>query len=353
MRVVISGYYGYDNVGDEAILFSIIQALRKQHSSVSVTVLSNNPEKTAKTYGVQAVNRWKLKEIYQALSIADGFISGGGSLLQDKTSGRTIPYYTTIIQMAKRLRVPTFIYAQGMGPIDKRIGRFLTKAALKNTFITVRDQESKQLLEEIGLTQEISLVPDPVLGIDIGALPEVKDTEVKRISVSVREWKTEISFLEHMAKGLDALAKRGYEIDFIPMHGEHDAVTSRFVKELMKEKATIAPADLSIDEKIKRIGVSDVLVGMRLHALIFAAVTNTPYVPVSYDPKIDSFARISGYAVSIDVHQPDWNDRTVVEEVEKLFVDLTASKQFLAAHVDEHIWSAQHTAKMALDYFNK
>ncbi|QPC47528.1 polysaccharide pyruvyl transferase CsaB [Mangrovibacillus cuniculi] len=353
MRVVISGYYGYDNVGDEAILFSIIQALRKQDPSISVTVLSNNPESTAKSYDVQAVNRWKLKDIYQALSVADGFISGGGSLLQDKTSGRTIPYYTTIIQIAKRLKVPTFIYAQGMGPIEKRVGRFLTKAALKNTLLTVRDQESKQLLEEIGLTQEIKLVPDPVLGIEIGEIAEDDVENRKKISVSVRDWKTDIPFLEHIAKGLDSLANKGYEIDFIPMHGEHDAATSRFVMDLMEQKATIAPADLSIEGKIKRIGVSDVLLGMRLHALIFAAVTNTPYVPVSYDPKIDSFARISGYAVAIDVHQPDWNDRIIVEEVEKLFADLTSSKQFLASNIDEQIWSAQHTAKLALEYFNK
>ena len=98
MRVVLSGYFGFDNVGDEAILFSIIRALRKLEPSVDITVLSNNPAETAATYGVETVNRWNIGEVRAALKSADGLISGGGSLMQDATSWKSIPYYSAVIK---------------------------------------------------------------------------------------------------------------------------------------------------------------------------------------------------------------------------------------------------------------
>ena len=94
-QVVISGYYGFDNTGDEAVLFSIIQALRRtcKQDLPEIVVLSNQPEKTSKRYGVKAIDRWNIKLIYKTLKKSDLLISGGGSLLQDITSNKTIPYY--------------------------------------------------------------------------------------------------------------------------------------------------------------------------------------------------------------------------------------------------------------------
>ncbi len=116
MRVVISGYYGYHNVGDEAILKSIITALRSQDANIEIVVLSNDIEYTKKTYNVEAINRWNILQIYNELRKSDGLISGGGSLLQDATSNRPIKYYTFIMKIAKFAKKPVFIYAQGIGP---------------------------------------------------------------------------------------------------------------------------------------------------------------------------------------------------------------------------------------------
>ncbi len=126
MRIVISGYYGFHNVGDEAILYSIIQALRQQEPNVEIVVLSNHPEETAKAYHVLSVNRWKLNEVLKALKNADGLVSGGGSLLQDQTGLRSIPYYVGIIKIAQILKKPVFIYAQGMGPIHRTYNKQLS-----------------------------------------------------------------------------------------------------------------------------------------------------------------------------------------------------------------------------------
>lgn len=152
MHVVLSGYYGFDNVGDDAILLSIIHSLKKWQHDIEITVLSNNPAATEQTYGVKAVNRWKMKEIRQLLKRADGLISGGGSLMQDQTGMKTIPYYAGVIQIAKWLKKPVFVYAQGMGPINHSLSKFIVRSVFnKVEQITVRDKASQSLLTEIGV----------------------------------------------------------------------------------------------------------------------------------------------------------------------------------------------------------
>lgn len=303
MKVVLSGYYGFHNVGDEAILFSMIRALRSVDPTVEITVLSNDPDFTEATYGVKAVNRWKAGEVAAALREANGLISGGGSLLQDKTGPKSVIYYTGIMFIAKMLGKPVFIYAQGMGPLEQKMSRWLTKVALgKVSAITVRDEESKALLNEIGVRKEVELVPDPVLGLNGDAFHNQWFLEQKFskpvITVSVRDWPSDFDFEKEMAEALDLVATSGYEIVFIPMHGEDDDITSRRVAELMKAESVIAPYDMSIEEKIGLIKLSELVVAMRLHALIFAAVVHVPYVALSYDPKIDSFCKQSGQPVA-------------------------------------------------------
>lgn len=303
MKVVLSGYYGFHNVGDEAILFSMIRALREVDSTVEITVLSNDPAFTEATYGVKAVNRWKMKEVAAALRSSDGLISGGGSLLQDKTGVKSVIYYTGVMFLAKMLGKPVFIYAQGMGPLEGGLSRWLTKVALqKVNAITVRDEESKALLEEIGVRGDIELVPDPVLGLRAEEFDNswFQEQNFSRpvITVSVRDWPSEIDYEKEIALSLDQIAGQGYEIVFIPMHGQDDDVTSRRVAQLMECEAIVAPYDMSIEEKIGLIKLSELVVAMRLHALIFAAVTHVPFVALSYDPKIDSFCKQSEQPVA-------------------------------------------------------
>ena len=142
MKIVISGYYGFDNVGDEAILLAMIQAFRSYDPTIEIVVLSNSPETTKSQFHVDAVNRWNIKEIFRALKDSDGLISGGGRLLQDETGVNSIIYYTGVIKMAEFLGLPVFIYAQGMGPLKRTIAKHIVKWALKKAKITVRDYYS-------------------------------------------------------------------------------------------------------------------------------------------------------------------------------------------------------------------
>ena len=99
--VLISGYYGFGNLGDEAILESIIRELEKSVSKDKIVVLSNDPEKHRKTYGVAAVTRWKLASLLKLLPKAKLFISGGGGLFQDTNSPGSTIYYGGQIALAR------------------------------------------------------------------------------------------------------------------------------------------------------------------------------------------------------------------------------------------------------------
>ena len=403
MRIVLSGYFGFDNVGDEAILFSIIRALRKLEPTVELTVLSNNPAETAATYGVDSINRWNFGEIRSALKKADGLISGGGSLMQDATSTKTIPYYSGIIKLAQMAKVPVFIYSQGMGPINGKLGKWLVKSVFnKCAGITVRDEASYNLLREIGVRLPVTVVPDPVVGLggkefrsswldewlktqfkadaaqtdliavddsltpsDAANAGEAVDnldsapedipsvTPPAYITVSVRDWPSEVDFKKKVAKSLDMITSRDLHIVFIPMHGEHDVKASEDVAALMQNSSTIAPGSLSIEEKIAVIGGSKLLIGQRLHSLIFAGIEHIPFIALSYDPKIDAFANIAQQPVAGHVEKDNWTGQTLAELAFDILDDYEAKVTELIDIITPMQSAAENTAQMALDAFTK
>ncbi len=354
VRLVLSGYYGFDNVGDEAILYAIIHSLKEYNPKIEIVVLSNKPEKTAETYRVKAVNRWSLKEVRATLKSSDGLISGGGSLLQDETGRKSIPYYAGIMKIAQQLKKPVFIYAQGMGPITSKLNQLIVKHVLNRAkLVTVRDSQSEQLLKEIGVAEPIHLVPDPVMGIDATDFHSSwlgqQRFQGKVITVSVRNWANDDHAFPEIATALDQLANNGYHIVFVPMHGKNDFQTSQQIQDLMTTTAYIAPYDSTIQEKMAIIKESDLLFGMRLHALIFAAVGHTPFVALSYDPKIDSFAEIVDQPVVGHIESSDWNHADLVDKVEQIFANYPAHVTKFVEVVRPLQNSANQTAQTVID----
>lgn len=355
MRVVLSGYFGFHNIGDEAILYSMIRALKEVDPSIEIVVLSNDPTFTAKQYGVEAVNRWKIGEVMDALRSSDGLISGGGSLLQDKTGGKSVIYYTGVMHLAKMLRKPIFIYAQGMGPIDQKKNQWLTKFALNRVnHITVRDEDSRKLLKKMGVTKKIDLVPDPVIALADQPFHnewfEQQNFTLPVITVSVRNWPSNYPFEEEIADALDKLARRNFTIVFLPMHGIEDDEASRRVLEKMQSDAYIAPYDMSVEEKIGVTSLSHFVVGMRLHALIFATITNTPFVAISYDPKIDAFSKQTNQPVAFCVNEP-WQKGQLFTTIEHHIQNVQNEKARLAEFMKNEQQKAMETATMAINTF--
>ncbi|WP_449599390.1 polysaccharide pyruvyl transferase CsaB [Paenibacillus sp. Marseille-Q9583] len=308
-KIVISGYYGFRNSGDEAVLQSILIALQKQSQALGISiepiVLSIDPEWTSATYGVKSVHRMKLVEVRQAIYESAGLISGGGSLLQDVTGSKSIPYYLGIIKLAQWMGRPTFIYAQGIGPVNRKLFHPLIKSVFRKcTYISVRDEQSRELLLSMGLEQKkIEVVPDPVMGL---SLPEDTDATTQAselpnslpvIGISVRFWEQDRRELEALAQGLiKANREVPLHLRFLPFHTPSDNETSRYLMDKLKGSIIEHGGQVSICEDaihpqqmLREVGQCDVLIGMRLHSLIYAAGRRVPLIGISYDPKIDHF----------------------------------------------------------------
>ena len=164
-KILISGYYGFNNIGDESILRTVIDNLREKLADIDITVLSQDPAQTSEKYGVKAARRMSLWDILRCVWRCDLLLSGGGSLLQDATSGRSILYYLFILRLAQLMGKETFIYSQGIGPISDPRNRRLAASALRRASgIVVRDAKSRDLLLEIGVPEDlIHVTADPVI----------------------------------------------------------------------------------------------------------------------------------------------------------------------------------------------
>lgn len=144
-RVVLSGYYGFNNVGDELILEALVGELKKR--GCLVTVLSKRPQQTAQRFGVQAVNRYDLPAIMGAFNRSDLLISGGGGLFQDVSGPNSATYYGGLILLARLCQLPVAVAFQSVGPLTSGWGRWMTGLALSQCqFITVRDETSADVV---------------------------------------------------------------------------------------------------------------------------------------------------------------------------------------------------------------
>lgn len=285
-RYLLSGYYGFGNAGDEAILLAIINDLRRQDAAAKITVLSANPDWTAKQHAVRAIPRMSFWQVAAAMRSTDLLISGGGGLLQDSTSKRSPLYYLGLIRLATWLGKPAMVYANSLGPLRQPLNRRLTGRILNRAaFITVRDAGSRDFLSELGITKPaIEETADPVLLLD-GPIPP---TTERLVTFAIREWPSEHDFMAEVVAAGNRLVAAGFGVRFVPLHYSRDL-------ELAKRLTAAVPGSsclgqqLGVAELLQAIAASDVVVGMRLHALIMAAICRRPMVGIGYDPKVTGF----------------------------------------------------------------
>jgi len=306
-KILISGYYGFDNLGDEAVLAGIIKLFKEINSEIDITVLSADPEVTKKRYNVDAAGRTSLLNIISELAEADLFVTGGGSLIQDVTGHLSIFYYLGLIWLAKLQGTKVSFYAQGVGPLNRKINRIITGITLKNIdHIGVRDRGSAELLSRIGLKgKDVKLTADPAF-----ALYNEKDV-VKRklhsrtnVGISVRPWQA--GYIEELGAGMSKFAQK-YSCDF-KIYPFHRGVDERPSKKLKTILDRTTGSDVIIEElaedplqAVKQLKDNDLFLGVRLHSLIFALLNQIPFLAVSYDPKIDGLVSEIEFLNTLDI----------------------------------------------------
>lgn len=347
-RILISGYYGFNNIGDESILRAVIDNLKGRLPGIEITVLSQHPESTAQKYGVHSVNRKSIKDILKAMKNCDLLISGGGSLLQDVTSKKSILYYLIMMWLAIVFRKKFFIYSQGIGPILSNINRKLTAMTLKRANgIVVRDDASKELLVEIGIPQErVYVTADPVLRVQKAELTVGKEILKKEgfikkpncmtVGFAIRERKVKSSFVDELCLSMQRLiAEYQAQIVLIPFHYSEDMAVIEEIESRLGSDVCCIKHKYLTDEMLSIIGNMDMLVGVRLHALIHAAIMDVPMIAISYDPKINSFMHSMELKAMCSVY--DFKSEFLLEEVEKTILRADKIKARVRAHISDLI----------------
>ncbi len=308
IKIVISGYYGFANAGDEAMLSAIIGSLRDIIHDVHITVITGNCQMTKTYHNVHAVHRMNVFSIAAAIRRCDILISGGGSLLQNVTSSRSLYYYLWIMKIALLFHKPVMLYAQGIGPVRGNNARKAVRRVLQRVaVIGVRDSDSKQELTALGVTKPpVHVTADAVLSM------HPVDTRTGRyllqqagitgidpcLGIAVRDWQGLRGYKEELAKEADTLRQTtGCRIIFIPMQYPADVKAGEDIAALMKTEATVLKARYSTVEFMSLMGCMDAVIANRLHALVFASLMGVPVTAISYDPKIDSFIQLIGEAL--------------------------------------------------------
>ncbi|MCK9524548.1 MAG: polysaccharide pyruvyl transferase CsaB [Limnochordia bacterium] len=281
--ILISGYYGFDNLGDEAILATVCEDLLALGvPSEEIVVLSNNPQMTAGQLGVRALPRYDLRQIWNKMGTARLFLSGGGSLLQDVTSKRSIPYYLGLVELAHLRGVPVVMYGQGLGPVRSGFFRsWIARAFKRSLACSVRNEGSLQFLVDLGVPAEkIQLCADPVFQ---HGLVEDLGPKSRRILFNLRpyegwEWQQDL-WLHQSRYWQD----QGFTVEFLPL-GPGDLEMGQALQERCSDLKVHQGVTLETLGQV--FSGASLFVSMRLHGLIFSALHDCQPLGLNYDPKV-------------------------------------------------------------------
>lgn len=284
--IIISGYYGFDNFGDDAILGVIVDKLKSMGNNVAV--ISKNPKKTSMLYQVFSVKNFSFMQVFLAMSRSDVLISGGGSLLQDVTSFKSLLYYSFIIWLAEAMQKKVIIFAQGIGPLKREKSVEIVKGLLqKADFVSVRDQKSLELVKSWGVNAV--LVNDPVFSLEVP--PGNPDGT---IGVQLRDYKTmNDNLLNHLAAQiLKEFPDRKIEIYAFQKALDYN-ICLKFEK-ILKLRNPLVKTEiihsLTKNDFIFKMSHLEYMIAMRFHAVLVALKLGIKTIAINYDAKVTKLA---------------------------------------------------------------
>lgn len=314
-NIIISGYYGFRNIGDDSLLSSMIDGIKREIPDARITVLSKHPRRLSNLTGVRTVNRFNIPMVAREMRHAKLLISGGGSLLQDGTSKKSFYYYVFIMRMAKRYGLKVMLYANGLGPLGADSTRRAAASAVSSAdYVSFREEASFELARELGVKGEIKVTADPAFLLEpTHALWQrhIKKREGvgdKYFIVSIKDGNN----FDGASTGSDTVAvlagdirriaeKYSLEPLFVPMYPDRDTeITCDLAEKVGKGRVL---RNLTASELCGLLANAEFSVGTRLHMLIFSASVGIPMIGISYDPKIDAFLHYVGEGGALDIRK--------------------------------------------------
>lgn len=341
--LVVGGYFGCGNLGDDAILLGFLEAMHRIAPEIQIVALTASPRLSKKRFGIECVNRKNPFAVLWVFLLSNAFLCGGGSLLQNLTSRRSLAYYLALLRQAKRLGCCPILYAAGIGPLlgdeaERRVANTLQSCH----YISVRDQDSKHTLQRLGVDPaKLFEGADPALLLPLAgsgrALSILKEHHIDRsqrlLCVVLRKTE-EKQIITHLLPASIRLFCRRHHL--LPLFLAFDKSTD--------EKLLRRAADSSNGRIVKLrepadaealFSASALVLTLRLHALILATLAGTPAIGIPanrQDLKIPSFAK----AVGQDSLAPEeLTAGALVERMEEALISGAARRPILWDSVAE------------------
>ena len=363
-EIFLVGYYGFQNTGDEAILSSILSDLRQACPGACFTVISHDPPATAARHGVRAIPWSEPHAMAGATDNADLVIVGGGGLFHDASGFAPdalftkqswgLGMYSAAAMYGSLAGKRVMLYGVGIGPFRSSLAAEYTKAAcLAADVVTVRDGLSRDLLESAGvprsrilLTADCAFASQPCAkGTELppGLLPN-RAASGPTVAVVVREWSVDVEpahWEERLARALDGFVQsEGGRLVFVPFQTlesekENDLAVARRIASQLNPQADVAVVEERMGpEEVKALIAScHLVVGMRLHSVVFAAQAGVPIVALSYDPKVSALMKRLGLP-EFDVPVGDIQPRRLRELMTRALGELEIPASLQAASGD-------------------
>ena len=292
-KVLLCGYYGEHNLGDDALLEVLLEQLP---AGCTPLVTALDQPLVQQRFGVATTDRGSLSGVLRALGGCSALVLGGGSLLQDSTSFKSLLYYAALILTARAQGKPVGLWGQGLGPLRRRRSRWLVRALLPlATAISWRDPASARLAASWGIGAPVG--SDPVWGLRPrpwhGAGGPIVLCWRPTPLLEGRAWLPYLDALDRLASHTDR------PVHWLPFHHDQDGP----LLETLRSEGLIPP---SLDARSQTVAAADpaaaldhfagasLVVAMRLHGLILAALAGAPTAALSYDPKVAAAAAAIG-----------------------------------------------------------
>ncbi len=329
--IIISGYYGFRNIGDDSLLSSMISGIKEHIPDAKITVLSKHPKKLAKIAGVRTINRFNIPAVALEMRKARLLISGGGSLLQDGTSKKSLYYYVFIMRMAKHFGLKLMLYANGLGPLGAEATRIASADAISSAdYVSFREMASYELARELNVSGDIKVTADPAFLLEatheLWKMHIINREEIsgEYFIVSVKDGNnfdgapTGVDTVAVLAKDIREISEK-YSITplFIPMYPDRDTDITKRIAAMAGVGRVVC--NLTAGELCGLLGDARFSVGTRLHMLIFSASMGVPSIGISYDPKIDAFLDYIGGEDALDIRNLREGELTLAAD--KLMAD--------------------------------
>lgn len=295
MNLLVAGYFGCGNLGDDAILAGLSEGLAD--APVDFTVLSGAPEETFRVYGMRAIPRRDMKMVQNAIDSCDALVFPGGSIFQDVTSVRSCGYYSSLVQRAKKAKKKVAMVGQGVGPLKTFLGKRMAVGAFQAAdVLVVRDPSSAALLRELGVKRPALMGADMAFLLPPSSGKETASFAVgdmKTIGIAPRPWGKETG---NIIKLFGEFSRMLFKSNLMPVLIEMDQAEDRnLIAEISKTQGGKVPdirklySPMQVQDRMSRM---EAVVAMRLHAGILAVSVGVPPYMVSYDPKVTSFAKM-------------------------------------------------------------